>query len=636
MEGSVDVDPELHGRAVFEKEGNLTPRIEGSDRGVESSLCLGCMYEDNHAASMKRSPSEKRRQRTVTIRWGTRSTEKEGAREESVPGQALRKSSLSKELKLVWKASTVTHPFSIVHSTRLVDHTCYSPVHGINTARLCLHQTMPGIPGLEDPTISVTDGKLCSYRSLVRTRTNNCVSSGMWASALSPGAFLLLKVKSQFQETVQWSVATPKQRYYVKQQQKKVHSDDSSQNSVPLCLKLQQLQTFWPYIVIVWLLATSSGRIGIHGSISGEQPLWRQEKHFNTPQNQQKESAKSWEACKFCSKESSWPEFAGLKAPVCTNETGRMKLSPFTGAEKSKLNNRMCDPCKNCKNCAACDIQAVLVSAGGSSQHLFLRTIDFAGVEHLALVGNKQVRKRWRQPIENAEPVHLLASACGLGDIVATEKVGSLRSVVVQDGRHVQITGENVVFSEIVETSPRFKKKCTAISGHEVIKAALFDFLLGMCDRTVSNIFVNKKGQLKLIDNIDSAFNVYGYSWRALGCFAGVRSIFIRTFAYAQRYEWPFPPPSCYDYRCHAPGGKIGKDYPETFKSCIDLLSKYNTSMIYSNYRLPSMQSAERLRERAKWLNSGFEQAIFQNYRKYGNIKSKHVMFNPKVFQPEC
>lgn len=406
---------------------------------------------------------------------------------------------------------------------------------------------------------------------------------------------------------------------------------------IPYCRRSTlQARNFWWWRRVFCLVVMPCSKMGINEAPVVEGFFWRGRNQLGSKETLENKSSKSWDACALCSKNSAWPMFTDLNAPVCSNETGSTKLSPFTGAERFRLNNRMCDPCKNCESCAGCDIDAEIVKAGGSSQHLFLRTTDFAGVQHLALVGNKQVRKRWWQPIQNAEPVRLLSSYCGLDDIVATERVGSLRSVVLQKGRYVQISGENVIFSEIVKTSEKAKKGCKFLNGPEVVKAALFDFLLGMCDRTVSNIIINEDGKLKLIDNTDSAFNVYGYNWRALGCFAGVRSIFIRTFAYAQRFEWPSPPHSCYDYRCHATGGKIDKNYPEAFKGCIQSLSEQNVSSIFSKYKLPSMQSAERLRERARWLKSGFETAVFQNYQKYGNMKSKNVEFQPRVFQPQC
>lgn len=486
------------------------------------------------------------------------------------------------------------------------------------------------------PSILSRDHKASSTKSSRHTHTNGRDLGKIGASVVHAFLVCVSPFIISIMAAVLWVRALLKLQQFIMSLQKSTCTIASSIQVPYFRQSTPQARSFWSWRRFLFLAVMPCSKMGINEAPVVEGFFWRGHNQLGSKETLENKSSKSWDACTLCSKNSAWPTFTELKAPVFSNETGRIKLSPFTGAERTRLNKRMCDPCKSCESCAGCDIDAEIVKAGGSSQHLFLSMTDFAGVQHLALVGNKQVRRRWWQPIQNAEPVRLLSSYCGLDDIVATERVGSLRSVVLQKGRYVQISGENVIFSEIVKTSEKAKKGCKFLNGPEVVKAALFDFLLGMCDRTVSNIIINEDGKLKLIDNTDSAFNVYGYNWRALGCFAGVRSIFIRTFTYAQRFEWPSPPHSCYDYRCHATGGKIDKNYPEAFEGCIKSLSEQNASAIFSRYKLPSMKSAERLQERARWLRSGFESAIFRNYQKYGNIRSANVEFQPRVFQPQC
>lgn len=153
---------------------------------------------------------------------------------------------------------------------------------------------------------------------------------------------------------------------------------------------------------IFFLAIMPCSKMGIKEAPIVQGFFWRGRDKLVTMGTPQQKSSKSWDACTLCSKNSAWPTFSDLIAPVCSKETGRIKLAPFTGAERPRLNNRMCDPCKSCRGFASCDVDAGIVKAGGSSQHLLLRTKDFAGVEHLALLGNNQARKRWWQPIQNA------------------------------------------------------------------------------------------------------------------------------------------------------------------------------------------------------------------------------------------
>ena len=111
----------------------------------------------------------------------------------------------------------------------------------------------------------------------------------------------------------------------------------------------------------------------------------------------------------------------------------------------------------------------------------------------------------------------------------------------------------------------------------------MWDLLTMQCDRHGQNAHLDESGKLTLIDN-DQAL---GDAWRP----CGFDSLFLPTtqkhavnllgFGNALKMpggkEYPeaehFNIMHAMDYRCHAPGGKIGDHFSPRFKQCLEGIS---------------------------------------------------------------
>ena len=123
------------------------------------------------------------------------------------------------------------------------------------------------------------------------------------------------------------------------------------------------------------------------------------------------------------------------------------------------------------------------------------------------------------------------------------------------------------------------------LDSKEVVLAAMWDLLTMQCDRHGQNVHLDESAKLTLIDH-DQAF---GDAWRA----CGFDSLFLPTtqkhavnllgFAWCLKMPDDSPRRSpdashfnimhAMDYRCHAPGGKVGDRYPPGFSQCLESIS---------------------------------------------------------------
>ena len=123
------------------------------------------------------------------------------------------------------------------------------------------------------------------------------------------------------------------------------------------------------------------------------------------------------------------------------------------------------------------------------------------------------------------------------------------------------------------------------LDSEEVVLAAMWDLLTMQCDRHGQNVHLDENAKLTLID-LDQAL---GDAWRI----CGFDSIFLPTtqkhaimmlgFSWAMKMppdQLRRCPPTDHfgimhalDYRCHAPGGKIGKSYPPRMQQCLENIS---------------------------------------------------------------
>ncbi|GMH45815.1 hypothetical protein BSKO_13778 [Bryopsis sp. KO-2023] len=233
--------------------------------------------------------------------------------------------------------------------------------------------------------------------------------------------------------------------------------------------------------------------------------------------------------------------------------------------------------------------------------------------------------------------VQKIAEECGFMEIISKTWVAPVNGIVPGSGFHVQWDGlwsekaDGVSLSKMLSGGyPRlnadiildlFSKK---INKTEVILASIFDLLVCQTDRHDENLFIDESGHLTLIDN-DEAF---GRGWRSVG----VDSLFLPTTQYymsshvgmnylRKKHDSPrkYPEPSILlDYRCSAPGGKIGFDYPPQVEKCLRKFATMSPEELKENYSLLGMIDAEMLFNRTRdLLRKGFEWTL-----EYGEPRS--------------
>ncbi|GMH41209.1 hypothetical protein BSKO_09119 [Bryopsis sp. KO-2023] len=148
------------------------------------------------------------------------------------------------------------------------------------------------------------------------------------------------------------------------------------------------------------------------------------------------------------------------------------------------------------------------------------------------------------------------------------------------------------------------------LNSTEVILAALFELLTGQADRHSQNVFIDENAKITLIDN-EKSFLESGE----------ISSLFLPTThknaivhvgnAYIEKKENRRKKPSIeamLDYRCYAPGGIIGKDYPAKLRQCMEAISTTSPRALVKKYHLSSPRVAKMLKQKAEdMLHRGFE-----------------------------
>ena len=158
-----------------------------------------------------------------------------------------------------------------------------------------------------------------------------------------------------------------------------------------------------------------------------------------------------------------------------------------------------------------------------------------------------------------------------------------------------------------------------AADSRKIVRAALFDFLFGQCDRHAQNAFWTVEGDFAFIDN-DQAL---GRGWKA--CVAnsflipGSEKFTIARFGNTHVNGDAPPikdanPQVVLDYRCHAgERGEIGHAFPKAFAECAAWLDENadDVSKVREAFGFPSDADAEFVAKRARSLRRrGFEGAL--------------------------
>ena len=255
----------------------------------------------------------------------------------------------------------------------------------------------------------------------------------------------------------------------------------------------------------------------------------------------------------------------------------------------------------------------------------------------------------------NVYPFGLLTKFCGFEDIVAREWRAPLRGEMpkedgVKFAEGGTIDATDALFARYADGAPISLVKNLAhfrspsetrndkvlqdaakiylgLNKTQVRMATLEEFLFSQGDRHPENIYVTKEGNLQFIDNVDAVFGYYNWAWADYGMGMNVNTPFIPTttvFEIERRgFTFPAPDPrirgkeiynslgALLDYRCHVPGGKIGFDFGDKAKECINEISRMTVEDVRTRFKFHELRQAALLRAKAALLaTKGFEGAL--------------------------
>lgn len=225
--------------------------------------------------------------------------------------------------------------------------------------------------------------------------------------------------------------------------------------------------------------------------------------------------------------------------------------------------------------------------------------------------------RHWRERIKSSNP--------NTGDKIDSEVLFMDRAQGVSLEQLTRQRPDRIIVNGELVSAPSAVKLVhdvvNSVDSAKIVKAALFDVLMGQCDRHGQNMFITINGDITLIDS-DQAF---GRGWRR----CAVDSVMIPgsekyTIArYGNSHVFGNSPPTrdvnvqtLFDYRCHVPNGEIGGMYPSKFKTCIKWLSNATVPSIVERFGFTADDDAKFVRERAvSLLNLGFEQTVLNAQR---------------------
>ena len=253
---------------------------------------------------------------------------------------------------------------------------------------------------------------------------------------------------------------------------------------------------------------------------------------------------------------------------------------------------------------------------------------DFAAAEEQDLARSLAVSKlaercgladvsvrQWRERVRTAHP---LSGEKFEGDVLFMD-----RAPGVSLERLTRSPPDKPVVSGATVNPPAHRRlvhdALAAADSRKIVRAALFDFLFGQCDRHAQNAFWTVEGDFAFIDN-DQAL---GRGWKA--CVAnsflipGSEKFTIARFGNAHVNGDAPPivdanPQVALDYRCHAgERGEIGHAFPKAFAECAAWLDENadDVSEVREAFGFPSDADAEFVAKRARSLRRrGFEGAL--------------------------
>lgn len=248
------------------------------------------------------------------------------------------------------------------------------------------------------------------------------------------------------------------------------------------------------------------------------------------------------------------------------------------------------------------------------SMHEWLVTFRDVGGKWYVAKDTSFFREGGEHAVKSAFGIAKLVDECGFHDIVSRPMVVDvLANVTEKDGTHVQqLSLKNAHVSEfkngtslesISRVGSQSKEARTHtlelvrnVSAEDVLRAAAFDFLTAQFDRVAKNVLLDDSQRIHLIDNLDSSFGKY----------LGLKAI-EREQVHASVF---LEPTSSLYVGCHVDMAKDVANYPPKLAECLAHLKGNTTRQLYVGYRLPNIQAAQLLQQRAFLLLGGIDVAL--------------------------
>eukprot|EP00899_Mesostigma_viride_P009794 jgi/Mesvir1/18816/Mv04308-RA.1 len=158
------------------------------------------------------------------------------------------------------------------------------------------------------------------------------------------------------------------------------------------------------------------------------------------------------------------------------------------------------------------------------------------------------------------------------------------------------------------------------IPSEQVLMAGYFDLLMSEQDRHGQNVLVDKDGNMQIIDSeraflsLNSIFlpgtqkyEIYRIGYNAVCC----GNLPGRMEDKCPGKKVPSSPDVMFDFRCHVPGGVVGKKYPKRMKEFLTAVDRLSVDDVRERFGMTRQEHAQNLKQRVnEMLNLGFEGAL--------------------------
>lgn len=204
----------------------------------------------------------------------------------------------------------------------------------------------------------------------------------------------------------------------------------------------------------------------------------------------------TWDLCQTCNRMFLPPQWQ-WETRVCIGD--RSNITWSKRMSKSGTEGIPCDACLRCPRCESCYTNATAfatIGTAGARKKMLLKIKDSVNQDYLAKVASPSSSYLLTS-------IQQIVEHCGFQDIVPWETYGPLHATWMAGSREVEVDATSVVFSELrkghwVPLPPGVVR----LNETQVVRAALFDFLIAAGDRGPRNILYERNTRaILLIDN---------------------------------------------------------------------------------------------------------------------------------------